>query len=187
VKKLATAILMILLVFNWFGYRVMVDYLQQKADTRLEAHLDNNYYDETQLIEIKVPIHMPYQTSWASYERYDGEVEYNGSFYKYVKRKVANDTLYLKCINNPAKSHLELAKNNFFKNTNDVDQSSKSNSAKSSAVKKAIADYDDYVTRHQFVAVVEDIAVADNAEISQGLPNPGIATPAQPPEFTTFS
>ena len=186
-KKLATAILMILLVFNWFGYRIMVDYLQQKADTCLEANLDNNYYDESQLIEIKVPVHMPYQTSWASYERYDGEVEYKGSFYKYVKRKVANDTLYLKCINNPAKSHLELAKNDFFKNTNDVGQSDKSNSAKSSAVKKAVADYDDYVTGHHFIATIDNISTKRISKIFQLLPNPAISTPSQPPRFNTFS
>ncbi len=109
-----------------FGYRFIVDYLQHNADIQLEARLDNNQYDESQLIELKVPIHLPYQTSWADYERYDGEINLNGTLYKYVERKVDNDTLYLKCLPNTKKMHLETAKDDYFKNTNDSAQNNKS-------------------------------------------------------------
>ena len=81
-----------------FGYRFVADYMQQRSDKQLEAHLDKNNYKESELIELKVPIHLPYQTTWAEFERYDGEVELNGILYKYVKRKVVNDTLVLLCI-----------------------------------------------------------------------------------------
>ena len=145
-KKIASALLIFVLLFNWFGYNLVVNYLQQKSDIHLEALLDNNEYNDAQLIELKVPTHLPYQTSWASFERYDGEVEMNGILYKYVKRKVANDTLYLMCIPNTKKMNLETARDDFFKNTNDVSQnnnSKKSDNSKSS-IKNLLSEYDAY-------------------------------------------
>ena len=145
-KKIVSALLIFLLLFNWFGYNLVVNYLQQKSDIHLEALLDNNEYNDAQLIELKVPTHLPYQTSWASFERYDGEVEMNGILYKYVKRKVANDTLYLMCIPNTKKMNLETARDDFFKNTNDVSQnnnSKKSDNSKSS-FKNLLSEYDGY-------------------------------------------
>lgn len=104
----------------------MFDYMQHQANEQLEAVLDNNSYDKSELIEIKVPVHLPYQNSWTAYERYNGEIELNGVMYKYVKRKLANDTLYLKCIPNTQKMHLETAKNDFFKISNNLLQNSNS-------------------------------------------------------------
>ncbi|MEP6928105.1 MAG: hypothetical protein ABI834_10735 [Ginsengibacter sp.] len=145
-KKLTALFFLILFLFNLFGYRLVVEYMQQKVNDQLETRLDNNSYDESQLIELKVPIHLPYQTSWASYQRYNGEIEINGILYKYVKRKVANDTLFLMCIANTKKMHLETAKDDFFKITNDLMQnnnSKKSDNSKS-AFKNLQSEYDQY-------------------------------------------
>src|ERR1044071_4598320 len=146
VRKIASATLIFILLFNLFGYRLVVDYLQHKSDTRLEARLDKNNYNESELIELKIPIHLPYQTSWAEFERYDGEVQLDGVLYKYVKRKVINDTLVLLCIPNHQKMELQTAKNDFFKNTNDLAQnnsSKKSDNSKTLSFKKLMSEYDD--------------------------------------------
>ena len=87
-KKIASILLLGILLFNWCGYRWVINLVQQSADAKLEARLDRDDYDESQLIEIKVPVDMPYQSDWAGFERYDGEIEVNGIHYKYVKRKV---------------------------------------------------------------------------------------------------
>lgn len=110
----------------------MYDYMQKEANKQLEVSLDNNAYDESQLIEIKVAVHLPYQTSWASYERYNGEIQLNGVKYKYVKRKLANDTLYLKCIPNTKEMMLQTAKNDFFKLSNNLLQNTSSKKADNS-------------------------------------------------------
>lgn len=142
-KKIVSALLIFLLFFNWFGYNLLVNYLQQQSDTHLEAMLDGNQYEDSQLIELKIPTHIPYQTSWASFERYDGEVKMNGTIYKYVKRKVANDTLYLMCIPNAKKMQLETVRDDFFKNTNGLAQNNHSDkSSKSSSFKNSMSDYD---------------------------------------------
>lgn len=112
----------------------MYDFMQQKANEQLDTFLDNHSYDESQLIEIKVPISLPYQNDWTSYERYNGEIELNGITYKYVKRKVSNDTLYLMCIQNSAKMRLETAKNDFFKISNDLVQNTHSKKTDNSKV-----------------------------------------------------
>lgn len=118
--------------------------MQQKANEQLEATLDHNLYDNSQLIELKVPMNLPYQTDWASYQRCDGEIEIKGTLYKYVKRKISNDTLFVMCIPDSKKMHLENAKNDFFKVTNDLSQNSKSKKADNTKSYKSVTEYDEY-------------------------------------------
>jgi hypothetical protein len=147
VRQIASAILMCILLFNLVGYRFVADYMQQKSDAQLEARLDKDQYEESQLVELKIPINLPYQTSWSAYVRYDGEIQLDGISYKYVSRKLSNDTLYIKCIPNTNKMHLETAKDNFFKNNNDIAQNSgskKSDNSKSIALKKLLSEYNEH-------------------------------------------
>ena len=111
-----------LLLFNWCGYRWVINIMQERADTALEARLDKNDYDESALTEIRIPVSMPYQTDWANFERFDGEIEINGVNYKYVKRKIAHGELVLKCIPNREKQQLESAKSDFLRIINDTSQ-----------------------------------------------------------------
>ncbi len=132
-KKITAIFFLVLFAFNWFGYRLMYDYMQKQANKQLEANLDNDQYDESQLIELKVPVNLPYQTSWASYQRYNGEIELNGVRYKYVKRKLANDTLYLKCIPNTKEMMLQTAKDEFYQLSNNLLQNSNPKKADNTA------------------------------------------------------
>ena len=118
--------------------------MQQKGDAQMEAMLDKKSINESDLFEIKIPLHLPYQTSWSDYERFDGEVKLDGNIYKYVKRKLTNDTLHLMCIKNEKKMAYENAKSDFYKNTNDI--SSKNGNQKSSSplFKKLMIDSDNF-------------------------------------------
>ena len=135
---------MCILLFNMFGYLLLTDCMQQKSDVQLEARLDSNQYDEAQLIELKIPLHLPYQTARTSYERYYGEIRKDGIAYTYVKRKLCGDTLYLKCIPNTRKMQLEAAKNDFLKNTSDLgwNGSKKQGNQKSEGIKKLSGEYE---------------------------------------------
>jgi hypothetical protein len=82
--------------------------------------LDNNLYNDEDLIEVKIPLNLPYMTSWSEYERVDGEIELQGIYYNYVKRKVSNDTLYLKCLPNTDKTKLHAGRNDYAKQANDL-------------------------------------------------------------------
>ena len=105
-RKTAAILLTLILLFNLCGYRILINFLQQKADTKLETRIDNSEYDESQLIEIRVLMNMPYQQRYTAFERHYGEIEIDGKSYTYVKRKIEGDVLILKCIVNQSKEEL---------------------------------------------------------------------------------
>lgn len=117
-KKITAFFLLLLFSFNWFAYRIVFDYAQHKNNLDLENLFDHELYDESQLVELKIAMNLPYQTSRPIYERVDGEVDVDGVLYKYVKRKVVNDTLYVLCVPNTRKMILETAKNDLFQRVN---------------------------------------------------------------------
>jgi len=123
-----------MLLFNWVGYRFFTAYIEDKSDLKFEAQLDNNNYDETQLISIKVPVaHLAYYNTSKNFERIDGQIESKGVVYKYVKRRIFNDSLEVLCIPNKTAMQLKDAKNEFFKLVNDLqanNQGKKTNSHK---------------------------------------------------------
>ena len=146
-RKVAAILLICLLLFNWYGYRFVTNYLQKKADRLLESRIDVNDYDESQLIEIKVALNMPYQSNWANFERHYGEIEINGKIYTYVKRKVEDGYLILKCIPNIAKQNIRNADNILFNINNGLDQEhsgSKNDLPVNSVIKNFLSDYDDF-------------------------------------------
>ena len=111
-----------LLFFNWYGYRLLSGFLQNRSDIQLEAKLDQNDYDASQLFEIRVPLNLPYHNDWQEFERYNGEIEVNGVHYKYVKRKVEKGEMVLLCLPNNEKQNLLSARDQFFKLVNDLQQ-----------------------------------------------------------------
>lgn len=119
-KKLAAILLLVILLFNWVGYRFVINYMDESLDRKLEARLDIGHYNEEDLVEIKVPISLPYQVNWNDFERFNGEIEIDGIHYKYVKRKVHNDSLVLLCLKNEEKMEIQDAKSRFFALVNDL-------------------------------------------------------------------
>jgi hypothetical protein len=113
-----------MLLYNWIGYSFLYDYLTYRTDKQLEKQFDRNDYNESDLVAIKLPIRLPYQASQTEFERFDGEVNLNGIHYKYVKRRVYNDSLILLCLPNDNKSRLQEAKKEFFRTVNDLQHSS---------------------------------------------------------------
>ena len=184
-KKVAALFFITLFLFNLFGYRLVVEYMQHKASEQLEARLDRNLYDESQLIELKIPMNLPYQTNWSAYQRYDGEIEVEGIMYKYVKRKVANDTLYLMCIPNTKKMSLETAKNDFFKLSNDLqnNDSKKSDNSKTISFKSLQGEYDEYSFSLNALSNFDDSMNSWPPANSENLISSPHVSPEQPPDF----
>ena len=134
------------MLFNLGGYRWVMNLMEKKADARLEARLDNNEYEESNLLEIKVPLDLPYQTDWKDFERCDGAIEFNNVHYKYVKRKIEGGYMILKCIPNDTRQELTNARDHFFQLVNDLEQTKpakKSNSSIPAGIKLSLSDYDE--------------------------------------------
>jgi hypothetical protein len=69
-----------------------------------------------------------------------GTIEVNGIEYKYVKRRIYNDSLELLCYPNTAKQKLQSAKTDFFKITNEG-TASEQNKKSASTIKNIVPDY----------------------------------------------
>jgi hypothetical protein len=121
-KKTVSILLLLMLVFNWCGYRWVISFMETACNNQLEVKLDNNDYNEHELIELRVPLSLPYQTAWLNFERVNGEIEVNGIHYKYVKRKVENGEVILKCIPNHNKQKLQSAREQFYQLAYDMQQ-----------------------------------------------------------------
>ena len=144
-KKIASILLLSLLLFNWVGYRFVADYFENKADIQLAALIDENNYNESELISIKLPASLPYGVNSSNFERTDGNVDINGVNYKYVKRRFYKDSLELLCIPNIEKTGIKNARDEFYKLANDFvsnnSASKKSTSNHSHTVKFSLQDF----------------------------------------------
>jgi hypothetical protein len=181
-KRAAAILLLFIFLFNWFGYRVLSDYLQHRADTQLESQLDQHQYNEASLIEIRIPLNMPYQNVSSDFERYDGEIEFNGIHYKYVKRKVANGELVLLCLPNENRMRLMNARDEFFKLVNDLkNPSQEKSSTPAHSIPNPVTEYWQQQNNWHLEALNRQQRQYTSYVIV--IPSsPLITTPAQPPE-----
>jgi hypothetical protein len=173
-----------MLFFNWFGYRLLADILQEQADIELEARLDQHDYDDSQLLEMRVTLNLPYQTNWTDFERVDGEIEIDGIHYKYVKRKVQDGQLVLLCLPNENKMRLQTARDDFFKLVNDLQhpsQNKKSDNNHSFSFNSFSAEYWSQKNDWSLAALLDQpLHYRNNNAILQT--GSYTTTPEQPPE-----
>jgi hypothetical protein len=149
VKKVATILLLILFLFNFIGYRFLFYALQQKAENNIVTKIDAQHYNDADLITLTVPLSMPYLTDSKDFERKDGEITINGKIYHYVKEKITQGNLVLMCLPDEQKTHLQNAKEDFFKLANELQNNSSSKKSadnNSQIIKLVISDYEQLQT-----------------------------------------
>ena len=127
-RKSAAIILLLILLFNMIGYRIWFYYAEQKADMAMESRLDKDQYDVNDLISITVPLDNPYQLEQRNFQRIDGEFNFQGKNFKYVKRKVTDGKLILLCIPDARKMILKKGKAEYGNAANDLAGTSKGSS-----------------------------------------------------------
>lgn len=178
-KKLFAILLLSVHLFNLAGYSLLFQHFINQSDSQLVKQLDNNRYNNEDLVEVKVPLNMPYINSTNSFERVDGQLECNGVHYNYVKRKIANDTLYVLCIPNISKTQLYSAKAAYSKEVNDIP----SNKKNAESVKKAGFGSEYNCTYNQYVISAHIIITTVNyPTVSARLQKALIQIPEQPPK-----
>ncbi|MCC6287526.1 MAG: hypothetical protein IT249_06550 [Chitinophagaceae bacterium] len=127
-KKIFAILLLFVHVFNLAGYTLLFGFLQQQNTKTTLAQIENGQYSDKDLILVKVPMVIPYSTNWKDYERYDGEIEWGGVHYNYVKRKLQNDTLYVLCLPNTVQTNLHKAQKQYADHVNDLPSQKKNDS-----------------------------------------------------------
>ncbi len=106
-KRVSSLFLLFVFLFGLIGYYGVFWVLSEKAHLELSERLDENRYDEQETVTIKVPLNLAYPITSTEFERVDGAFTYQGEFYKLVKQKLQNDTLYVVCIKDQEKKRLE--------------------------------------------------------------------------------
>ncbi len=168
------------MLFNAGGYRIALSLLQQQADKKLEAKIDQREYDESQLIEIRVALNMPYQERYSDFERQYGEIEMNGKMYSYVKRKIEGDVVIFKCIANDTKQELKKANNELARSNSGSDMDHNGRQSGNSLMKTLLGDYESHTT--QLPAIAFNDVLKHFTAHTYTLPSVSPDATYQPPE-----
>jgi hypothetical protein len=119
VRKLFSILFIILLLFNILGYYGLFFGLEYTNDRKMIRKLDTEHYNTAETITLKIPIAIPYAADSRDFERIDGEFEHNGEFYRLVKQRLSNDTLYVVCIKDLQSKRINQALVHYVKNFTD--------------------------------------------------------------------
>jgi hypothetical protein len=175
-----------ILLFNWFGYRVLNDFMQDRSNLQLQSQLDLRHYDETQLTTIKLPAtQLSYYNNSTVFERVDGQIEINGVPYQYVKRRIYNDSIEFLCIPNRKALDLRLSGEDYFRLINDIQRSQQGQGHPGGATKFFAVD--PYTATHPFqVGDISFILINRTGHFSTRLLSLPGATAERPPAYAAF-
>jgi hypothetical protein len=139
VRKITAILLIAVLLFNVFGYYGLFLGLRLKTTHDLITRLDAEAYSTDETLTLKLPLSVPYHVDQNEYERVDGEIEYKGEYYRLVKQKLTNDTLYVVCLADKQSKNITRTFNDYAKTLSDKHASPKGESGK--AFQNLIKDY----------------------------------------------
>lgn len=158
-------------------------WLEKQSTAQLNNEIDKKTYNEQHLVEIKIPLNMPYIID-KEFEVAYGEKEINGIQYQYVKRKISNNILYLLCLPNNIKSSLVTEKNNLEKDNSQADNNKSDKKNSTLSLSKSL--------QQEYLPTNNDNRVANKISFKVNIPKINNIkagdlftplTPSQPPEF----
>jgi hypothetical protein len=181
-RKIIAICFSLILLFSTGGYHPFISLLQQKADRNLESLLDQDVYDETNLVEIRMPLNMPYQQRYTGFERHYGNIEIDGKSYTYVKKKIDGDVAIFLCIPNQSRQQLKDMRFDLTR-ANTILADTENNTSKqqhTSLIKSNLGDFDDQLI-FSALQPVSAIAVPGTYEGLTHLPETFGKVPHAPP------
>jgi len=184
VKKIVAILLLVMLVFNWGGHRLLTDYLEARSDLQLQAQLDKSDYSEQDRVYLKIAAPLPYGASSETFERVDGNIVINGVNYSYVKRRFYKDSHELACIPNTIKTGIQNARDEFFKLAYDLmhaSQGAKKHGNNSLAFKFLTIEYFNQDNEWQFCPF-NSSSISHFTDRSAGLMQCFLPVAEQPPD-----
>jgi hypothetical protein len=161
-KRIISIFLVFLLLLNTLGFYGLLQGLRYKTTLELVQRLDNDRYSEEETILLKIPVAVPYQIDSEDYERVDGEFEHEGEFYRLVKQKYQNDTLFMVCIKDHTSKRIEQAVTDYVKTFTDKPMDAKHSGKVASTFIK------DYLP---FCITIDTISTGWNSELAFAFEN----------------
>jgi hypothetical protein len=164
-------------LFNVGGYYFVFWVLLLHADHQINYQLDANQYNPDETVELKIPVALPYPIQSQGFERVNGRFEHHGEFYRLVKHKLQNDTLYIVCIKDRQTRELVNTMNDYEELTQVPETSQKAWNFISKLIKDFCPD-DTFTIARQF-GLTMNMYFSD---VCQTLPQPFIPVPGHPPQ-----
>lgn len=124
-KKIVSITLLLAFLLHTVGYYILLWGMQYQAHHEMKLRLDADNYADNETIVIKIPLTLPYDVFGKEYERSQGSFEYQGEYFKLVKQRLENDTLYTICIRDQKEKRIHTTLTGFIKLFNDVPAVSK--------------------------------------------------------------
>jgi hypothetical protein len=75
VKRFFAILLLSVHLFYAGGYTLFFQYFIHRSETQMVKQIYENKVDATQLVQIKIPVHMPQMQDWPDYEHVQGQVQ----------------------------------------------------------------------------------------------------------------
>ncbi|PWT75626.1 MAG: hypothetical protein C5B59_08375 [Bacteroidetes bacterium] len=141
-KKAISILLILVLFFTWFGYRMIGAFLDHSANAKFQAALDENKYECDKLMSFKVPTTSDgYYNNSNEYEKAIGQFEFNGIVYSIVKKRIFQDSIEILCIPNLTTMNGRMLANDLFKLINDLQQDGREKKGSSPVFKNLLVEY----------------------------------------------
>ena len=118
-KRFTAILLVALILFNVMGFYGVLVALRYQNEQSLLGSLDNGQYETSRTRLIKIPLAIPYTMEQQDYQRVNGDFNFEGSHYRLVKQRLANDTLYVVCILDNGSNKLDQALTEYVKTFKD--------------------------------------------------------------------
>ena len=119
--------------------------LRYQADLATRDRLDAGQYSEEDISVIKIPMAIPYPVQEGVYQSMTEDFAYDGIYYKGIKQKIENDTLFVVCVRDACEKHLNDVMTNYQKVANDNTSKSKQGQ---SLLSKLLKEYESFRTFH---------------------------------------
>ena len=147
----------------------------------MEQSIDRQAYSAESLVEIRVPLHMPYTNNQKQFEQFSGSIRLNGKDYNYIKRRIYNDTLILLCLPDIAKTQIKNARETYTGLLNDLPASATGKKATGNIYKNFTGEYE-----HNTIETVQPLLLSNFQQYflhnQSLLPSSFICSPEQPPD-----
>lgn len=124
-KRLIPITLTLLILMNVMGYYVLLVGLEYNTRKDLVRRFDRGTYNRDEVVTLKIPLSMPYGITESGYERVDGEFEYQGEYYRLIKQRFSNDTLFVICLKDMESTQINQQLTDYVKTFTDQKSDSK--------------------------------------------------------------
>lgn len=182
-KKLIAISLLSLHLFSLYGHLALYAYCVYESNRFFNEQISKDKYNVGDLVEMKIPVHMPTIEDWKEYSYVSGQVQFRNNSYNYVKIKMTRDTVYLMCV--PNYSTTKLIGENIIdaRKVADIPLNKKEHVPFGKV--SILSDYNCQVLQFKFAVPVKILMKANNNS-QAGIIKSSICSPGQPPDRLNF-